>query len=87
MKGKICLQETESIKCGSKQINIKDCSLVDSLVQIQQSPMEWGFSKWSRRELNPRHKDFQSFALPTELLDLLVSNFPLPLGGTDNKNR
>ncbi len=23
---------------------------------------------WCRRESNPRHKDFQSFALPTELL-------------------
>jgi hypothetical protein len=22
---------------------------------------------WAERELNPRHKDFQSFALPTEL--------------------
>ena len=27
--------------------------------------MKW----WSERELNPRHKDFQSFALPTELSD------------------
>ena len=23
--------------------------------------------EWAERELNPRHKDFQSFALPTEL--------------------
>lgn len=25
--------------------------------------------EWSERESNPRHKDFQSFALPTELSD------------------
>ena len=27
---------------------------------------------WSGRELNPRHEDFQSSALPTELPDRLV---------------
>ena len=29
--------------------------------------------KWAERELNPRHKDFQSFALPTELSALQKS--------------
>ena len=28
--------------------------------------------KWCGRELNPRHKDFQSFALPTELPHPLI---------------
>ena len=29
-----------------------------------------GISQWPEGESNPRHKDFQSFALPTELSGL-----------------
>ena len=34
---------------------------------------------WARLELNQRHKDFQSFALPTELLALWYSHQDLNL--------
>ena len=35
--------------------------------RIARPQAELEASQWTGRELNPRHKDFQSFALPTEL--------------------
>ena len=35
----------------------------------RKSPHDLRFSWWSGRDLNPRHGDFQSPALPTELPD------------------
>ena len=35
--------------------------------RVKQKRKTFVFLSWERRESNPRHKDFQSFALPTEL--------------------
>ncbi len=46
----------------------KNGGLVPQLADIQtKTPCFLGWKNWLERELNPRHEDFQSSALPTEL--------------------
>ena len=44
---------------------------------MDEAGLAWIWNWWPGTELNRRHKDFQSSALPTELLGLLIVTYEM----------